>query len=142
VDFGIPKDRAVTYRDNSADVTLDNANEGIMSIEFLAWAECATFHSGHDVNTPEAFAAWNARQPEIDALKRGGSLREVTYLKTEIQLMVEQREKLWREIDALKAENERLRRAAEEFISWFDGEEYLDEIAYQVDSLRAALEKK
>jgi cell division protein FtsB len=56
--------------------------------------------------------------------------------------MVEQREKLWREIDALKAENERLRRAAEEFISWFDGEEYLDEIAYQVDSLRAALEKK
>jgi hypothetical protein len=132
----------VTYRDDSADVTLDNANEGIMSIEFLAWAECATFHSGHDVNTPEAFAAWNARQPEIDALKRGGSLREVTYLKTEIQLMVEQREKLWREIDALKAENERLRRAAEEFISWFDGEEYLDEIAYQVDSLRAALEKK
>jgi hypothetical protein len=38
--------------------------------------------------------------------------------------------------------SDELRRAAEEFISWFDGEEYLDEIAYQVDSLRAALEKK
>jgi hypothetical protein len=140
----------MTFRDDSADVTLDNANEGIMSSDFEKWASAngidILFHTPgktyYSVRARGACDGWNARQPEIDALKRGGSLREVTYLKTEIQLMVEQREKLWREIDALKAENERLRRAAEEFISWFDGEEYLDEIAYQVDSLRAALERK
>ena len=55
---------------------------------------------------------------EIDALKAkiaGGSPREVITLKTELQLMVEQRETLWKEIDALKAENERLRKDAERY---------------------------
>lgn len=98
----------MTYRDDSADVTLDNANEGIMSIEFLAWAECATFHSGHDVNTPEAFAAWNARQPEIDALKVELSLR--THGESSARIRIKM---LTNENAALKAENERLRKDAE-----------------------------
>lgn len=37
--------------------------------EFKQWAAAVQFHSGSSVNTAEAFAAWNARQPVIDTLK-------------------------------------------------------------------------
>jgi hypothetical protein len=147
------------YRDRSAFTTLDNANEGIMSKSFEEWKK------GYPLDWMDREAArdaWDARQPEIDELKRGGSLREVTYLKTEIQLMVEQREKLWLEIDALKVElslrthgessaririkmltneNAALKAETERLLPYVDAfrreEDWADKLDRQVDDLKA-----
>jgi predicted RNase H-like nuclease (RuvC/YqgF family) len=126
------------YRDRSAFTTLDNANEGIMSSDYENFRK--QFSEEKTSIRDRQFYKYGSesRQPEIDALKRGGSLREVTYLKTEIQLMVEQREKLWREIDALKAENERLT----PYVEGFRREEgRADKLDRQVDELNAENER-
>jgi hypothetical protein len=144
VDFGIPKDRAVTYLDDSANRTLDNANEGIMSNEFEKW-----FAGEHGV--PQdcrvfARAAYQFRQSEIDALnvallaeqtKCAGFapvvsrlLEENTALKAENERLLPyvdafrreegRADKLDRKVDELNAENERLRKDAERHLPPID----------------------
>lgn len=70
----------MTSRDTSADITLDNANEGVMREEFEKLAKSkgqavtvsAVLGNGtviyHTRTTRRMSEAWNARQPEIDAL--------------------------------------------------------------------------
>jgi hypothetical protein len=100
-------DQAMTYLDDSANRTLDNANEGIMSNDFDKW-----WNNYSDTNRywpsihPESIAreGWNARQTEIDALKRVIEVRRgiARHLSADV-------EKFFNENAALKAENERLR---------------------------------
>lgn len=48
-------------------INQDNANENIMDNEFVKWIKEVSFYDGGDVWI--AWRGWNARQPEIDALK-------------------------------------------------------------------------
>jgi hypothetical protein len=110
----------VTYRDTSADVTLDNAKEGIMSKSFEEWKK------GYPLDWMDREAArdaWDARQPEIDALKA-----EVAHWKANHDNMVSRsrvlmdrtdlpldRVRAFEQIGKLQAENERLLKDAQRY---------------------------
>lgn len=92
----------MTSRDTSADTTLDNANEGAMSREFKKWAKGQGI--GWTART-SAFLGWNARQPEIDALKAELAAYK-SYAKTESDAAHALRQERMK----LRAENERLKK--------------------------------
>jgi len=111
----IQADQAMTFRDKSADTTLDNANMG-MREDFEKWAVSKGFpvpsiynsHTMEDIH--QAWVTWQARQPEIDALK--DSLhRAINDARNFCKISLNN----WSEIQRLKAENERLRADAERY---------------------------
>ena len=109
----------MSYRDKSADTTLDNANEGIMSSEFEKWAQDNMMYGGDKWAAKEG---WNMRQPEIDALNdKINTLLESAFNSS---LTVGNLE---RENYRLKAENERLRKDAER-LDWMEAHPRLGEI--------------
>lgn len=84
----------MTFRDTSANTTLDGANMG----DFEKWANSQGI--GWTMRT-SAEVGWDARQPEIDALKA-----EISGADSVNRVVIA-------EIERLKAENERLRADAE-----------------------------
>lgn len=114
----------MTFRDMSADITLDNAN---MSKEFDIWANRNGFIDAVARNV--ARCGWQGRQEEIDALME----KRDADIKNALQL-VEENFELKVEIDALKAENEQLRADAERY-RWFK-ENYLKFGSGESDTLR------
>lgn len=95
----------MTFRDKSADTTLDNAN---MSKEFDTWY---LDFLKQEQRTPTFVEGFYARQPEIDALK--DSLhRAINDARNFCQICLNN----WSEIQRLKAENQQLRADAERYL--------------------------
>lgn len=106
----------MTFRDTSADTTLDNANMGTGE-DFEKWAQPRDIWIGKKISgeyfnraTTNALLAYEAghehRQPEIDALKEKNAIMENDFFRHDIRI-----KGLSQENVALKAENERLRDA-------------------------------
>lgn len=91
-------------RDTSAFTTLDNANEGIMSNVLESFRK--EFAGEKTTYRDRQFYTYGyqARQPEIDALKE-----EKLHLRTTLDEAFRTGDSLVAEIHALKAENERLK---------------------------------
>jgi len=103
----IQADQAMTFRDKSADTTLDGEN----MYDFKNWWAKKDFDLC-DRYKPEHLAemAYEARQPEIDALK--DSLhRVINDARNFCQIGLNN----WSEIQRLKAENQQLRADAERY---------------------------
>lgn len=104
----------MAYLDTSADITLDNANEGIMTEDFKRWWLSSKYmqvvYSGPN-SRQIACDGWDARQPEIDALKtRADSVDK------DNALLIARIDPLKADNAALKAENERLRKGIEQLL--------------------------
>jgi hypothetical protein len=107
----------VTYLDDSANRTLDNANEGIMSSEFDEWYWNLLSRCPRVITLSDAF---KARQPEIDALKANEKdhQRQIDDMSKGYLAVLRDAQRqisgLKLEVSMLKAENERLREDAEQ----------------------------
>jgi hypothetical protein len=104
----IQADQAMTFRDKSADTTLDGAN---MTEDFKKWWLSSKYmqvvYSGPN-SRQIACDGWEARQPEIDALKGKLDLA-INDARNFCKIGLNN----WSEIQRLKAENDRLRECAE-----------------------------
>jgi hypothetical protein len=117
----------VTFRDKSADVTLDNANEELTSmkrVEVNAYSNNAVrkedgrFYMAREVDAEidalkTEVAHWKANHDNM--VSRSRVLIDRTELPLERVKAFEQIEQLQSENAALKAENERLRKDAERY---------------------------
>lgn len=110
-------------RDTSAFTTLDNANMGTRE-DFRKWWKASGIEFASIFETGAAEKGWNARQPEIDALKEELAIRcnSESRAWAKLDKLTEdafnnsiERTNLQRENKALKAKNERLRADAERY---------------------------